>query len=99
MPAYVICSYDIADPKGFEAYVPSVMPLLQKHGAEVVVADFSAKAVEGRPPSVQVILKFETEEAAERWYHDPEYTRVKQIRLDSTKNGSLVLVKQAGPAE
>lgn len=32
MPAYVICSYDIADPKGYEAYVPGVMPLLQKHG-------------------------------------------------------------------
>jgi hypothetical protein len=44
----------------------------------------------GSPSERQVILKFETEEAAERWYHDPEYTRVKQIRLDSTKNGSLV---------
>jgi len=99
MPAYVICSYDIADPKGFEAYVPGVMPLLQKHGAEVVVADFSAKVVEGRPPSVHVILKFESEEAAERWYHDPEYTSVRQIRLDSTTNGSMVFVKQAGPAE
>ena len=99
MPAYVICSYDIADPKGFEAYVPGVMPLLQKHGAEIVVADFSAKAVEGRPASVQVILKFESEEAAERWYHDPEYTPVKQIRLASTKNGSMVFVKQAGPAD
>lgn len=99
MPVYVICTYDIADAKGYEPYVPSVMPLLQKYGAEVLAADFSAKAIEGCPPSVQVILKFETEEAAQRWYHDPEYTRVKQIRLDSTKNGSLVFVRQAGKAE
>lgn len=95
MPAYVICTYDIADPKGYEPYVPSVMPLLQKHGGEVLAADFAAKSVEGQAPSVQVILKFPSEEAAQRWYDDPEYVRVRQVRLNSTKNGALIFVKAA----
>lgn len=92
MAFYAICTYDIADAKGYEPYVPSVMPILQKHGAEVIAADFSAQALEGQPPSVQVILKFADKETALNWYNDPEYTRVKQIRLNATKNGSLVLV-------
>jgi uncharacterized protein (DUF1330 family) len=47
MSVYVIASYDIVDPKGYEGYVPGVMPLLQKHGAEVLAADYEAKALEG----------------------------------------------------
>lgn len=96
MATYAICTYDIEDAKGYEPFVPLVMPLLQKHGAEILAADFAATALEGRPPAVQVILRFETEQAALNWYDDPEYTRIKKIRIDSTRNGSLVLVR--GPA-
>ncbi|MGE3176643.1 MAG: DUF1330 domain-containing protein [Vicinamibacterales bacterium] len=98
MAVYAICSYDIADAKGYEPYVPSVLPILQKHGAEILAADFGAKVLEGRPPSVQVILKFENEEAVLRWYQDPEYAEIRRIRLDSTSNGSLVLVRPSGTA-
>ena len=99
MQTYVICSYDIANAEGYKPYVPSVTPLLQKHGAEIIAADFSAKVVEGPASSVQVILKFPSEEDAERWYNDPEYVEVRKIRLTTTKNGSLVFVKQSGSAE
>ena len=43
MAVYVIATYDIADPKAYEPYVPQVMPLLAKHGAEILVADFGAQ--------------------------------------------------------
>lgn len=42
MPVYVIASYDITDPDGHESYLSSVVPLLEKHGAEVLVADHEA---------------------------------------------------------
>lgn len=93
MPAYVIVSYDIADPKAFESYVPGVMPLLQKHGAEILVADFQAEALEGRARGVNVVLRFESEEAARNWYNDPDYQPVKKVRLDSTSGGMAVLAK------
>ena len=94
MSVYVIVSYDIVDPKGYEDYVPGVVPLLQKHGCEVLVADYEAEALEGRATGVHVVLKFKSEEAARTWYNDPAYGPVKQIRLNSTKNGSLVLAKE-----
>ena len=94
MSVYVIATYDIVDPKKYEGYVPGVMPLLQKHGAEVLAADYEAKALEGRAATVNVVLKFDSEEAARNWYDDPDYAPVRQIRLNATKNGALVVVKE-----
>ncbi len=93
MPAYVIVSYDIVDRRAFEPYVPGVMPLLRKHGGEVLVGDFQADALEGRAAGVNVVLRFDSEEAVRNWYNDPEYQPVKQIRLNSTKNTVAVLAK------
>jgi uncharacterized protein (DUF1330 family) len=46
MSAYIIASYDIVDPKAFESYVPGVIPLLQKHGAEILAAEYDAQPLE-----------------------------------------------------
>lgn len=94
MSVYMIATYDITDPRGYEGYVPGVLPLLQKHGAEILAADYEAEALEGRAAGVNVILKFPSEEAARNWYNDPDYDRVKQIRLSSTRNGSIVMAKE-----
>jgi uncharacterized protein (DUF1330 family) len=93
MSVYFIASYDIQDPEGYQNYVPGVIPLLQKHGAEVLVADYEAKPIEGSPSRVNVVLRFESEEAAMRWYNDPDYVPVRQIRFDSTANGAAVLAQ------
>ncbi len=94
MSVYVIATYTITDPKGYEGYVPGVLPLLEKHGAEILVADYEGDALEGQPTGVNVVLKFSSAEAARNWYNDPEYSRVKQIRLNSSKDGAFVLTKQ-----
>ncbi len=94
MSAYIIVTYDIDDAEAYEAYVPGVLPTLTKHGVEILVADYEAQRLEGEPRQVNVVLKFESEEAAMNWYNDPEYATVKQIRLGSTKNGMAVLAKQ-----
>lgn len=97
MSAYIIVSYDIVDPEGYEGYVPGVVPLLAKHGAEVLVAEYDARALEGDKRSAYVVLRFESEEAALAWYNDPAYEPVKKIRLGSSDNGNLVLAKQFVP--
>ena len=97
MSAYIIASYDIADAKGYEGYVPGVVPLLQKHGAEILVASYDAQALEGDRHDVYVVLKFASEEAALAWYNDPAYTPVKKIRLDSSANGNFALAKAFAP--
>ena len=93
MSAYIVVSYDIVDSEGYEGYLPGVVPLLEKHGAEVLVADYDASALEGEARNVYVVLRFESEEAALAWYNDPAYEPVKKIRFDSCANSNLVLAR------
>lgn len=97
MATYLIASYDVDDPRAFEAYGPAVMPLLQKHGAELVVADRDARVVEGERREVNVVLRFQSEAAALGFIHDPEYEPVKAIRLRATSNGTVILTDQFVP--
>jgi uncharacterized protein (DUF1330 family) len=94
--AYIIAGYDIVDPEGYEGYVPGVVPLLQKHGAEILVAEYDAQPLEGEKRSVYVVLRFESEAAALGWYNDPAYEPVRKIRLGSSNN-NVVLANQFVP--
>ena len=94
MAVYYIATYDITDPTAFEPYVPQVLPLLHKHGGEIVVADYKAQALEGEARGVTVVLRFESEDAVRAFYDDPAYASVKKIRLDSTTNGTAVIAKE-----
>jgi uncharacterized protein (DUF1330 family) len=75
-------------------YEPSVRTLLRKHKAELIVTERNAIALEGRPRSVSVVLRFDSEEAALRWYNDPEYEPLKNIRLESTANVTAFLARR-----
>ena len=97
LAAYFVALYDIKDEKGYEPYVPGVIPLLQKHGAEVLVADYAPRSIEGESRGVVVVLRFDSEEAAMKWYDDPAYEPVRKIRLDSTANGFVFLTKEFVP--
>jgi len=96
MPAYVLAIYDIVNQREYEPYVPAVIPLLQKHGAEVLVADYAPRVLEGDSRGV-VVVRFASEEAALNWYDDPAYAPVRKIRLESTANGFACLAKQFVP--
>jgi uncharacterized protein (DUF1330 family) len=93
MPAYIVAFYDVVDPDGYRGYVPGVIPLLQKHGAEVLVADYESQALEGEKHSACIVLKFASEAAALAWYNDPDYALVRKLRVDSCGNTSLALAK------
>ena len=60
-------SLSYTDPVGYEPYLPGVMPLLEKHNVEILVADYEAKGLEGEVRGVNVVLRFESEEAALAW--------------------------------
>lgn len=99
MTAYIVASYDIVDSAEYEGYVPGVIPLLQEHGAEILVADYESTSLEGEKRSVFVVLRFESEEAALGWYNDPAYEPFKKLRHASCAKNSLVLAKQFVPPD
>jgi uncharacterized protein (DUF1330 family) len=94
MAVYLINSYDIEDMDEFKNYPPKVFPLLQKYGAEVLASDIEGVALEGKSKTMNAIIKFPSREAVFNCYNDPEYQRIKEIRHRSTKNCSMVIVKE-----
>jgi uncharacterized protein (DUF1330 family) len=96
MSAYYIVSYDITDAETFSQYAPKVIPYVAKFGGEVLASDTQGLAVEGQPPQMNAIIKFPSAEAALKCYNDPQYEPIKAIRIASTKNCRMVLVKEFG---
>lgn len=96
MAAYLIATYRITDPEGYEPYVPAVVPQLMASGCEILVADYASQGIEGSPGDVTVVLKFASKDAAMVWYDSPEYQAIKHLRTDHSE-GSMVLVDQWTP--
>ena len=92
MAAYLVLMQEVNDVDRYRAeYLSAIRPFLQKHGAETLVAGFSAEAAEGEPPNSTVVLRFADASAAWGFLHDPEYQPLKAIRLSVTSRGQMVV--------
>ena len=94
MAVYYINSYDIENIEEFKKYAPAVFPLLQKYGTKVLAADTEVIVIEDTAKTMNAIIEFPSKEAALNCYNDPEYQAIKKIRINSTKNCTMVLAKQ-----
>ena len=84
MAAYVVVNYDLTNAEGYKAYPPAVLPTLQTHGAEILVADYDSQKLEGNPGSVTIVIKFESKEAVNAWYSSSEYQEIIGLRTDNS---------------
>jgi uncharacterized protein (DUF1330 family) len=98
MAVYYIGSYDIVNMKEFQKYPPKVLELLPKYGGEVLASDIEAVSLEGQAKTMNAIVKFPSMEAAMNFYNDHEYQeKIRPIRINSTTNCTMLLVKQFIP--
>ena len=93
MPVYYMNSYDIIDTEQYQKYAPLATAIIMKYGGEVLAADTTGIAVEGKARNMNAIVRFPSEEAALDCYNDLEYQQVKKIRINSTSNCTMVIVK------
>jgi uncharacterized protein (DUF1330 family) len=94
MPVYVVISYDIHDVAMYKSYQPLVYPILMKHGVKVLAMDSKAKVVEGTSKMMNVIMEFPSAEAVDVFYKDPEYLAIIDLRLNSTSNRTILMLRQ-----
>ena len=94
MPVYVVNAYDIHDFETFKEYPPRVAPLLLKYGAKILAMETDPEALEGRPKTMNAIIEFSSEEAVRNFYKDPEYQSFIHLRLNSTSNCTMIILKQ-----
>ena len=91
--AYVIADIDVTDPEVYEDYKRLSTAASEKYGARFLVRGGAVDVLEGDwQPHRFVVLEFDDEDAARRWYDSPEYTEAKAIRQRSARS-SLLLVR------
>lgn len=93
MSAFYINSYDVTDEVIYQSYVSKVASVFNRYGAKVLVFDRDAIQVEGSGRDVTILIQFESIEVASACYNDPEYQAIKPLRIKSTINSRITLVK------
>ena len=90
--AYVIADIDVTDPDAYEDYKRLSTQAAELYGARFLVRGGAVERLEGdREPKRLVLLEFDDEGAARRWYDSPEYAEARAV-LQRAAESSLVLV-------
>ena len=76
MSYYFVVNYDITDQEKYEQYVQAVVPTLIQSSGEILVVDHEPNYLEGNSRNTLVVLEFESEAAAMKWYNSPEYQAI-----------------------
>jgi len=82
---YIVANIDINDQEMYEKYGQGVRPTLTQFDAKILAVDREPNDIEGKSRHTLVIIEFESEEAAMRWYNSPEYQAVVKMRTDATE--------------
>ena len=81
MSAYMVVFARVDDAEQFGKYVEAVQPLIAAHGGKLIGRGVPPVVLEGDWPWHTVgVLEFPSVEAAETFWHSPEYTEVKKLR-------------------
>jgi len=92
MATYCIVYENVDDPTPFEEYRRQVLPTIQAHQGRFLVRGGPFTALEGEMPYERIaMLEFPSREAAERWYHSPEYQRILPLRTQSTRSQFILV--------
>ena len=90
--AYVIADIHVTDPDAYEDYKRLSTQAAELYGASFLVRGGAVERLEGdREPQRLVLLEFDDEAAARRWYDSPEYAEARAVRQRAAES-SLVLV-------
>jgi uncharacterized protein (DUF1330 family) len=98
MSAYMVFNYVITNQDAYKAYPPAAMPTFSGIGAEVLVADHASEPKEGSPGHMTVVLRFESKDAALKWYESAEYEAVKPLRTDNSRGIAVLCDGLAMPS-
>ncbi|MFK8013870.1 MAG: DUF1330 domain-containing protein [Gammaproteobacteria bacterium] len=96
MSAYLIIRCVIHDREKFMRYAQRTAGLVEKFGGQYVVRGGDAETLEGDfGEGVLVVSKWESREAAERFWNSDDYREAKALRQDNA-SADVVLVSGEG---
>ena len=93
MSAYVIAHIEVNDAETFDAYREKVPAVIEKFGGRYLVRGGTVHGLEGQWTIPRlVIIAFDSLEAAQRFYHSPEYQEILPLRLQAAE-GTVVIAE------
>lgn len=94
MSGYIIYHYNILDDERINELGPLSLPILEKYSGEIVVGS-GVRVLEGTPYTNMVMYKFQSTDAAKKFYESTEAKQLSKLRNEIT-DGIVVFVPEYG---
>ena len=93
MSCYIIYHYNIIDKERIELLGPLSVPIVEKFGGELIIANYTDFLEGSSPYSHMVVYKFKSKELAKSFYESEESRELSKLRNEVTE-GFVVLMPQ-----
>ena len=91
---YIIARVDITNPEAYARYAAAAMKVIADHGGRALARGGRTEALEGKVRGRNILLEFESYEAARAHYRSAEYQAAKALR-EGAAEMEMVLVEGA----
>lgn len=93
MAAYLVVDADLTHPDVYEQYKLKAKPLVEQYGGEYLARGGQVSRKENLlwSPTRMVLIRLPSTQAAENFYHSPEYQEVQKISQQSAKRTVFIL--------
>jgi uncharacterized protein (DUF1330 family) len=91
---YIISRVDVKNPDAYAKYIEAGTKAIASHGGKPIVRGGRHEALEGRARARNVVIEFDSFDAARRYYHSAEYQAAKAHR-EGAADMEIVLVEGA----
>lgn len=86
IPAFFIFDTKINDPELLKPYQEKVEASYKLYGGTLLILGGETETVEGeKPEGIFVMLRFDSQEQAKKWYYSPEYQEIIHHRHAAAK--------------
>ncbi|NIX76000.1 DUF1330 domain-containing protein [Microvirga terricola] len=92
--AYIIARVTVTNPEAYAEYAKGATEAIRQYNGRPLVRGGAYEALEGEARARNVVIEFDSMEAAKTYYHSPEYQAAKAKR-DGACIAEFVLVEGA----
>jgi uncharacterized protein (DUF1330 family) len=89
---YVISRVDVTDPDAYARYVAAATKVIGQYGGRALARGGRHDGLEGKARARNVILEFDSFEAATKYFHSAEYQAARRLR-EGASEIEMVLVE------
>ena len=89
---YIVSRVDVTDPEAYARYAAAATKAIAAHRGKALARGGRHEALEGRPRARNVILEFDSIDAARAYFHSAEYQAARAMR-EGAAEIEMVLVE------